>query len=56
MARSLGQKSVIRFVPNLFVRFARFEGEYWAVFNRKTRKMVGKRWCKDGDGTFVPGS
>ena len=34
----------------------RFEGEYWAVFNRKAREMVGKRRCKDGDGTFVPSS
>jgi len=44
------------FAPPVFVHFTGFEGEYWAVFNRKTRKMGGNRRCKDGGGTFVPSS
>ena len=54
--RSLGQKSAIRFVPIVFARFAGFEGEYWAIFNRKTRETGGNRRYKDGGETFVPSS
>ena len=46
----------IRFVPIVFVHFTGFKGEYWTVFNRKTREMGGSRRCKDGGGTFVPSS
>ena len=45
--------SAIRFVPIVFARFAGFEGEYWAVFNRKTREIGGNRRYKDGGETFV---
>jgi len=57
LAPGAWDKSIaIRFVPIVFVRFTGFEGEYWAVFNRKTREMGGNRRCKDGGGTFVSSS
>ena len=43
--RSLGQNPTIRFVPIVFAHFAGFKGEYWAVFNRKTREIGGNRQC-----------
>ena len=46
----------IRFVPIVFVHFTDFEDEYWAVFNRKTRKMGENRRCKDCGGTFISSS
>jgi len=42
----------VRFVPDYFVHFAGFEGEYPLIFNRKTCEMGGIRRGKDDGRSF----
>ena len=43
---------VARFVPNVFVHFTGFEGEYLVYLTEKRVKWASMRRCKDGGGSY----